>query len=78
MVVLVAIQGSFGEHSTQGRRWERYMDLELNLVEKEDEKVEEGVALSRKQSFAPWSKVKKDRKKLSFKKWGGVMLLTRL
>jgi hypothetical protein len=76
--VLVAIQSSFGEHYIQGRRWERYMDLELNLVEKEDEKVEEGVALSRKQRFAPCNKVEKDWKKLNFKEWGGVMLLTRL
>jgi len=43
------------------------MDLELDLLEKKDEKVEEGVGLSRKQRSAPWSKVEKDRKKLSLK-----------
>jgi hypothetical protein len=47
MVVLTAIQGGFGGHSTQGQGWERYMDLELGLVEKEDEEVKERVDLSR-------------------------------
>jgi hypothetical protein len=47
VVVLTVIQGGFGGHSTQGQGWERYMDLELGLVEKEDEEVEEGVGLSR-------------------------------
>jgi hypothetical protein len=37
------------------------------LVEKEDEEIEEGVGLSRDYRFSPWSKIKKDRKKLSFK-----------
>ncbi len=54
------------------------MDLELDLVQKEDEEVEEGVGLSREQRSAPWSKVEKERKKLNFKKWEGFMLLTRL
>jgi hypothetical protein len=45
------------------------------LVEKEGE---EGVGLSRYLRFAPWSNIKKDRKKLSFNEWGGFMLLSRL
>jgi len=49
MVMLATAQGGFGGHFfIQGWRWERYMDLELGLVEKEDEKVEEGVGLSKK------------------------------
>jgi len=48
MVVLTTTQGDFGGHSIQGQSWERYMDLELGLVEKEDEEVKEGVGLSRK------------------------------
>jgi len=47
VVVLTAIQGGFGGHSIQGQGWERYMDLELGLVEKEDEEVKEAVGLSR-------------------------------
>jgi hypothetical protein len=43
------------------------MDLGLDLVEKEDGKVEEGVGMSREQRFAPWSKVEIDRKKFSLK-----------
>jgi hypothetical protein len=78
VVVLAIAQGSFGGHFTQRRGWERYMDLELDLVQKEDEEVEEGVGLSREQRSAPWSKVEKERKKLNFKKWEGFMLLTRL
>ncbi len=78
IMVLVVIQGSFGRHSIQGQGWERYMDLELDSVEKEDEEVEEGVGMSREQRSTPWSKVKKDRKIFNFKKWGGFMLLTRL
>jgi len=34
VVVLVAAQGGFGGHFTQGQGWERYIDLELGLVEK--------------------------------------------
>jgi len=78
VVVLIVIQGGFGGHSTQGQRWERYMDLELGLVEKEDEEVEEGVGLSRDKRFPPWSKVEKDRRKFCFKEWGRFMLLARL
>jgi len=48
MVVLAATQGGFGGHFIQGQRWERYMDLGLSLVEKEDEEIEEGDGLSRK------------------------------
>jgi len=48
MVVLATTQGGFGGHFIQGQRWERYMDLELGVVEKEDEEVEEGVGLLRK------------------------------
>ncbi len=46
-MVLVAAQGGFCGHSIQGQGWERYMDLELGLVEKEDEDVEEGAGLSK-------------------------------
>jgi hypothetical protein len=38
----------FGGRSSQGQRWEKYMDLVMGLVEKEDEEVEEGVGLKRK------------------------------
>lgn len=48
MVVMVVVQGSFGGHSSEGQRWEKYMDLVLGLVEKEDEEVEEGASLRRK------------------------------
>jgi hypothetical protein len=48
MVVLVATKGGFGGHSIQHKGWKKYVDLELGLVEKEDEKVEEGASLSRK------------------------------
>jgi hypothetical protein len=34
MVVLVATQSNFGGHSIEGRRWKRYMDLELGLGKK--------------------------------------------
>jgi hypothetical protein len=47
MVVLATTQGGFGGHSTQGQGWEKYMDLELGLVENEDEEVKERVGLSR-------------------------------
>ncbi len=57
VVVLAVAQGGFGGHSIQGKGWERYMDLELGLVEKEDEKVEKGVGLLREYMFPPWSKV---------------------
>jgi hypothetical protein len=45
VVVLATAQGGFSGHSTQGQGWERYMDLELGLVEKEDEEVKEGAGL---------------------------------
>jgi hypothetical protein len=48
MLVLTTAQGSFGGHFIQRQRWERYMDLKLGLVEKEDEKVEERASMSRK------------------------------
>ncbi len=47
MVVLATTQGGYGGHSTQGQGWEKYMDLELGLVENEDEEVKERVGLSR-------------------------------
>jgi hypothetical protein len=47
VVVLAVTQGGFVGNSTQVQGWERYMDLELGLVEKEDEEVEEGVGLSK-------------------------------
>jgi len=47
MVVLATTQGGFGGNSTQGKRWEKYMDLELGLVENKDQEVKEGVGLSR-------------------------------
>jgi hypothetical protein len=47
MVVSTTAQSGFGGHFTKGQGWERYMDLELALVEKQDEEVEEGVGLSR-------------------------------
>jgi len=34
VVVLAATQSSFGGHSIQGRRWKRYMDVELGLGKK--------------------------------------------
>jgi histidinol phosphatase-like enzyme len=45
VVVMVVVQGGFGGSSFQGQRWEKYMDLVLGLVEKEDEEVEEGASL---------------------------------
>jgi hypothetical protein len=48
VVVMVVIQGGFGGWSILRRRWERYIDLVLGLVEKKDEEVEEGVGLKRK------------------------------
>jgi hypothetical protein len=48
MVVLAVAKGGFGGHFIHGQGRERYMDVELGLVEKEDEKVEEGASLSRK------------------------------
>jgi len=37
----------FCGHYIQGHGWEKYMDLKLGLVQKEDEEVKEGVGLSR-------------------------------
>jgi hypothetical protein len=37
-----------GGCSSQRQRWEKYMDLVMGLVEKEDEEVEEGAGLKRK------------------------------
>jgi hypothetical protein len=42
------LKGGFGGRSTQRQRWEKYMDLVLSLVEKEDEEVEEGGDLKKK------------------------------
>jgi len=44
------LKGSFGGRSIQGRRWLRYMDFVLDLIEKEDE---EGADLRRKWRLYP-------------------------
>lgn len=42
------LKGGFSGCSIQGWWWERYMDLVLGFVEKEDEEVEEGGDLKKK------------------------------
>jgi hypothetical protein len=44
VVVLVVIQGNFGEHFIVGRRWRGTWILSRGLVENEDEEIEEGAS----------------------------------
>jgi hypothetical protein len=43
---------------------ERYMDLEISLVEKQDEEVKEGVDLGSEWRSTPYRKVEKNRRSL--------------